>query len=310
MSESKETQGEKLQQNETKEGIVSETQPQEKDPPAENQNVATDNQSVDTVKLASEIVKSLVPDTDMSESSPQKDPCEEDPGPEIKFKLVYNKQTYEIVLGENRTIRYLKDYIETLTKLPRTMQKLMYKGLVKDETKTLKELKVTKNSKMMLVGTTMTDLVAVNTKPAASEIASLSGTAIPKREPLSKQKEHVKVLEKGKPEDAMEGVAGVKQPLPPQPLNGMINKAGGKVRLTFKLEEDSLWIGTKTRTEKIPMTSIRNVVSEPIDTDPNYHIMGIQLGPTELSRYWVYWVPAQYVDAVKDTILGKWQSFF
>ena len=37
---------------------------------------------------------------------------------------------------------------------------------------------------------------------------------------------------------------------------------------------------------------------------------GIQLGPTELSIYWIYWVPAQYVDAVKDTILGKWQTFF
>ena len=43
----------------------------------------------------------------------------------------------------------------------------------------------------------------------------------------------------------MPGIAGVKQPLPPHPLNGMVNKTGGKVRLTFKLEEDSLWIGTK-----------------------------------------------------------------
>jgi hypothetical protein len=36
---------------------------------------------------------------------------------------------------------------------------------------------------------------------------------------------------------------------------------------------------------------------------------GIQLGATEASRYWVYWVPAQYVDAIKDAILGKWQYF-
>ncbi|PRD23045.1 UNVERIFIED_CONTAM: Ubiquitin domain-containing protein UBFD1 [Trichonephila clavipes] len=36
---------------------------------------------------------------------------------------------------------------------------------------------------------------------------------------------------------------------------------------------------------------------------------GIQLGTTEASRYWLYWVPAQYVDAIKDTILGKWQYF-
>ena len=26
-------------------------------------------------------------------------------------------------------------------------------------------------------------------------------------------------------------------------------------------------------------------------------------------RYWIYWVPAQYVDAIKDAILGKFQFF-
>ena len=35
----------------------------------------------------------------------------------------------------------------------------------------------------------------------------------------------------------------------------------------------------------------------------------LQTGPTELSRYWLYWVPAQYVEAIKDAILGKWQFF-
>lgn len=33
--------------------------------------------------------------------------------------------------------------------------------------------------------------------------------------------------------------------LPAVPLSGMYNKSGGKVRLTFKLEQDQLWIGTK-----------------------------------------------------------------
>ena len=77
------------------------------------------------------------------------------------------------------------------------------------------------------------------------------------------------------------------------------------------------------RTEKIPLASIRNVVSEAIKGDPDYHIMvgahtytcthththtqGLQLGPTEQSRYWIYWVPAQYVEAIKEIILGKWQ---
>lgn len=31
---------------------------------------------------------------------------------------------------------------------------------------------------------------------------------------------------------------------------------------------------------------------------------GFQLGTTEASRYWVYWVPAQYVDSIKEAIFG------
>ena len=38
-------------------------------------------------------------------------------------------------------------------------------------------------------------------------------------------------------------------------------------------------------------------------------LQAFQLGPTEASRYWVYWVPAQYVEAIKDAVLGNWQFF-
>ena len=100
-----------------------------------------------------------------------------------------------------------------------------------------------------------------------------------------------------------------KESLPPAPLSGMLNKHGGKVRLTFKMEQDQLWIGTKERTEKIGMSSIKNVLSEPIEGHPGYHIVSLQLGPTQASSYFVYWVPAQYVDAIKDAILGKWASW-
>jgi hypothetical protein len=84
----------------------------------------------------------------------------------------------------------------------------------------------------------------------------------------------------------------------------MINKSGQKVRLTFKLETDELWLSTKERTDKVPMTSIKSILSEGIVGHEDFHLMGIQMGPTEASRYWVYWVPAQYVDAIKRTLFG------
>ena len=119
------------------------------------------------------------------------------------------------------------------------------------------------------------------------------------KEAWSEQKVHKKVLDRGKPEDAMAGLKNTKETLPTVPLSGMLNKSGGKVvyfahfkylfaktkvRLTFKMELDQLWLGTKERTEKLPMNSIKAVVSEPIKGQEEYHIMALQLGPTEASR--------------------------
>mgnify|MGYP005984058237 FL=1 len=53
----------------------------------------------------------------------------------------------------------------------------------------------------------------------------------------------------------------------------MLNKHGGKVRLTFKLESDQLWLSTKERTEKLPMGSIKSIVSESIEGHEEYHIL-------------------------------------
>lgn len=71
----------------------------------------------------------------------------------------------------------------------------------------------------------------------------------------------------------MPGIKNVNESLPPIPLSGMLNKHGGKVRLTFKLEADQLWLSTKERTEKLSMGTIKNVVSEPIEDHEEYHIM-------------------------------------
>ncbi|XP_049861339.1 ubiquitin domain-containing protein UBFD1-like [Schistocerca gregaria] len=224
----------------------------------------------------------------------------------VDFKVIYNKTKYDISFGLDSTVGQLKEHLQDVIGVPQAMQKVMIKGLAKDE-RTLRELGVVKGAKVMVVGSKLDDVLAVST-PSKQELLEEKAVSTSK-EPFCKQKQHRKVLDKGVPEDAMPGIKNAKDPLPPFPLSGMLNKSGGKVRLTFKMEQDQVWIGTKERTDKIPMTSIKAVVSEPIDGHDEYHIMGIQLGPTEASRYWVYWVPAQYVDAIKDAILGKWQYF-
>lgn len=228
-------------------------------------------------------------------------------GDTIDVKVVWNKTKYDVSVGADETVKDLKEKMLDLTGLPPSMQKIMYKGLCNDE-KTMKDCKVTKGAKIMMVGSTLDDVLAVSTTPNAQELKELKesvvGGAKSSDEPLCKQKPHAKIIDKGPPEDATPGLLSVKEVLPSQPLSGMVNKSGGKVRLTFKLEADEVWIGTKERTEKVPMSSIKAVVSEPISGHEQYHMLALQLGPTEASRYWIYWVPIQYIDAIKRTILG------
>ncbi|XP_065066421.1 ubiquitin domain-containing protein UBFD1-like isoform X1 [Rhopilema esculentum] len=228
----------------------------------------------------------------------------------IDFRIIWNKQNFRVKFAADRKIEDLKDHITELTGIPTSMQKLMYKGLIKNEHLTLKELNICSGAKLMLVGSTLKDVLNVNLPsketPKQTEVTQSASQG---NESFSNKKEHRKVLDKGKPDDVMPGIIGSKEKLPIQPLYGMCNKHGGKVRLTFKHELDQLWLGTKERTEKIPMSSIKTVISEPVAGNEDYHILGLQLGPTDASRYWIYWVPAQYVDAIKDTILGRWQEF-
>ncbi|XP_065066423.1 ubiquitin domain-containing protein UBFD1-like isoform X2 [Rhopilema esculentum] len=206
----------------------------------------------------------------------------------IDFRIIWNKQNFRVKFAADRKIEDLKDHITELTGIPTSMQKLMYKGLIKNEHLTLKELNICSGAKLMLVGSTLKDVLNVN---------------LPSKE-TPKQTEVTQSASQGN-----ESFSNKKEKLPIQPLYGMCNKHGGKVRLTFKHELDQLWLGTKERTEKIPMSSIKTVISEPVAGNEDYHILGLQLGPTDASRYWIYWVPAQYVDAIKDTILGRWQEF-
>lgn len=55
---------------------------------------------------------------------------------------------------------------------------------------------------------------------------------------------HKKIIDKGIPEFATLGWINEDCALPPEPLTGMVNKYGNKVRLTFKFETDEVWIGT------------------------------------------------------------------
>jgi len=228
---------------------------------------------------------------------------DDDVNDSVTFSLVYGKEKHNVTFSTSKTVLELKQHVEKLTGVPSAMSKLLYKGIAKDE-KTLAEWGVSKGAKVMLVGSTLSDVMTV-AAPKVVEAMASDEPEKPVKELLCQQKLHKKIIDKGPPDFALTAWRNARAALPSEPLSGMVGRGGGKLRLTFKLEADQLWIGTKERTEKVSMQSVRAIVSEPIEGHEEYHIMGIQLGPTEASRVWIYWVPAQYVDAIKETILGS-----
>merc|ERR1712027_168905 len=188
----------------------------------------------------------------------------EDSGEKVEFKVIFNKKKYDVSFPLDKDVAALKVHLQAIIDIPPAMMKVMIKGMAKDEL-TLRSLGVNKSSKVMVIGSSLNDVLSVSATPSAAQLKEEEKAAKKAETSSSREKMHKKVLDKGKPDEALPGKKGVKEALPSVPLSGMLNKHGGKVRLTFKLELDQLWIGTKERTEKLGMSSIKSVVSEPID---------------------------------------------
>ncbi|TPX62204.1 hypothetical protein SpCBS45565_g07074 [Spizellomyces sp. 'palustris'] len=192
------------------------------------------------------------------------------------------------------------------------MQKLLFKGITLEEgvlkdDQTLAQAGVKDGVKIMLMASKVEDIVKIATAAAATPV--VDATVSKPRIALSELTEHKKIVDKGKPDDAEPGIRGKRLPLPPGGLRALLNSRGAKTRLTFKPEVDQLWIGTNERTQKVNLGSIKNVTSESIKGHEEYHIVALQLGPTDKSNYFLYWVPAQFVESIKDAVLGPFQGW-
>lgn len=125
----------------------------------------------------------------------------------VDFIVVYNKKKYDITFNSNKTVKDLKAYLQGLIGVPQHLQKVMFKGLAKDD-QTLKDLDVKSGTKVMVVGSKLDQIMAVSTNTAQDDTAEEKASA--SKEPLCKQKLHKKILDKGIPEDVMVGIKNVK----------------------------------------------------------------------------------------------------
>lgn len=234
-----------------------------------------------------------------------------------KFTIVHNKKSIEVSVNlESWTVQDLKDAISKETNVPPDFQKIMVKGMMlKENEKPLKEIKTLKKGvKILLMGCSAEEARGVNdrtlAKKAASEMSKADKVQATKAagglaEGFQDEYPHNKIIEAGVPEKALPGVANRQDPLPKESITGLRNSKGDPLRISFSIFAQELTLKTAASTEKMYFYSISNVYSAPIKGHEEYSIVALKAGESKTLIY-IYWVPSQYVEAIKKTIARKY----
>ncbi|PRP82162.1 hypothetical protein PROFUN_10433 [Planoprotostelium fungivorum] len=236
----------------------------------------------------------------------------------VNFIISFNKKQHEIItrtgVDPNEKLKDLRQTIYKLTEVAPPLQKLMFKGILKDEDKTVQELGIKEGTKIMMIGSTISDVMNASAPTEATtqvkegeSFYTTSAHTYPEdnSESLSEKMPHKKIIAKGKPDEIEPALKGRNDPLPPAGLKGMLNNTGVKIRLTFKVFTQELWISSASNTQKINFSQIRGVTFEPIKGNEDYHIVALHLGSSDSSKYYIYWVPCQYTKAIRSTIMSR-----
>ncbi|KAL1444155.1 hypothetical protein MTO96_045653 [Rhipicephalus appendiculatus] len=186
----------------------------------------------------------------------------------------------------------LKKAITKKTGIQPSMQKLCYKGATQpDDSKSLRDCGLSANAKILMVGSTAqgrhrregttTEAHQESSKGPFTQEGAVLQTRVQRASDGYSQR-HKAIIDDGVPDDAFPGISNAHDDLPNEPITGMLNKA----------------------TQKFSIGNVFAVVSQPIEGQEEYHIMCIL--PSLVSEpVWLYWVPAQYVRAIKKTMLGR-----
>lgn len=82
------------------------------------------------------------------------------PNEMIDFKVVFNKNKYDILFGWDKTVKELKVHLESIIGVVQNAQKIMIKGMAKDEM-TLRSAGIVSGCKVMVVGSKTNDILAM-----------------------------------------------------------------------------------------------------------------------------------------------------
>ena len=201
--------------------------------------------------------------------------------------------------------------LEQLSGVDRSLQKVMFKGLLK-ESNTLKGAGLKNKSKLKLIGTTLSTVMAVasasSAVPAHDVIGFDDEMAMKGKDSADKinleEKQHKSVLSMGPPTEASGFMVGnnyIDLGLPSAPLVARLAGTGKVARLTLKPQLQQLWIQSESSTRKLPLGGVSKILSEKIE-DGKYSVLALQSGKTSKSRIYLYYVPSQFVRSFKSAL--------
>ncbi|KAJ3068036.1 Ubiquitin domain-containing protein ubfd1 [Podochytrium sp. JEL0797] len=191
-------------------------------------------------------------------------------GDPLSFRVAFKQQNFEMRMQEDETVAALKMRLSEETGIDVVLQKLLFKGMLKDDA-TLSDSKITNGSRVMLMASTAKDIAQVVTAPAtAAASGSAAANEAAAKQSIFTETEHQKVAKRGKPD----------------------------------------WELEKERTQKVSYSSVTRIQAEdmPSPEGDGYSAIGMQVGPTEKSTLWFYWVPKQYVENIKDAVMGQFPA--
>ena len=94
---------------------------------------------------------------------------DENGGEKVEFKVIYNKKKYDVSFPLDKDVAALKAHLQAVIDIPPAMMKVMIKGMAKDEM-TLRSLGVNKSSKVMVIGSSLNDVLSVSATPTPAQL--------------------------------------------------------------------------------------------------------------------------------------------
>ncbi|KAL3316410.1 Ubiquitin domain-containing protein ubfd1 [Cichlidogyrus casuarinus] len=237
---------------------------------------------------------------------------------EISFTLVHRKDKISFTLPKCTTIASFKDMVFEKTNIPAKYQKLICgTSSLDNDSLTFSEIKLQNtNGKIMLLGSIPEDIQKVQ---ESQKINSRSDEKKVNIQTNSSKKwfeedMHKKVIENNQiPEESASlaidpysqdsSTEALMLSLVDSPISGLLDKKGDKLRLTVKTDLGQLWLSTYERTNKVSLSTIKAVESQPIEKNKEFSLMYIQLGTTEKSRFFIYYVPTKICQPLKELLL-------